>query len=507
MNVFDAIVVGGGVGGAYAAWRLQVAAEGSSSPLPPVGSRDILLLEGSDRIGGRLESLTPPGAPNLRAEFGGMGYTSNNTLVTNLVQKFSLAHKDFPRGDGNNLLYLRGVRFPKSDALNPSIVPYRLVGAEQGKNPMQLVIDAVTSVFGANSVHYSTDDWRRVLATFVWLGRPMRDIGWWNFLSTVMSHEAFDYATQGMGHFFQLSNWNCAEAIPWFMGDGAAKYQTLSDGYDTLPKTLVDDYLANGGGLVPGAAVTSVTQESSGVMRLESTQGIFHTKRVVLAMPRRALEIIAPESVVLNRPEMAPFIGSVTGQGVMKIFLTYDQPWWHQVNIKDGSSATDLPLGNSWYFGPDSAGNQNSLLMASYNDTLATTYWEGLAGGTPYADRPNPHVTSYNPASTWSRQAASEAMVGEVTRQLVELHGLTQTQIPEPYSSSYKDWSLDPFGGAFYTWNVGVDAADVMAKMLHPDPSVPLHVVGSAYSRDQGWAEGALRTSEALMQQLDLAAL
>ncbi|MFT7474476.1 MAG: monoamine oxidase, partial [Verrucomicrobiales bacterium] len=64
-----------------------------------------------------------------------------------------------------------------------------------------------------------------------------------------------------------------------------------------------------------------------------------------------------------------------------------------------------------------------------------------------------------------------------------------------------RDWSVDPFGGAFYTWNVVANGAEVESKMLQIDDDVPLHIVGSAYSTDQGWAEGALATAERLVTE------
>ena len=74
---YDVVVVGGGVSGAYAAWRLRAGA-----------GKDVALVEMSDRIGGRLESIVPPGMQNLVAEFGGMGYTSKDVLVNKLVAAF-----------------------------------------------------------------------------------------------------------------------------------------------------------------------------------------------------------------------------------------------------------------------------------------------------------------------------------------------------------------------------------------------------------------------------------
>ena len=60
----DIAVVGAGVSGAYAAWRLK-------REFP---DKAIVLFEYSDRIGGRLFSKTLPGMPHVNAELGGMRF-------------------------------------------------------------------------------------------------------------------------------------------------------------------------------------------------------------------------------------------------------------------------------------------------------------------------------------------------------------------------------------------------------------------------------------------------
>jgi monoamine oxidase len=497
----DVVVVGGGVGGAHAAWRLATGTVSPASSLPAdPADRRILLVEQSDRIGGRLESLTPPGTPSLRAEFGGMGFTSNNLLLSALVDDvFQLAAEAFPLGGPSNLIYVRGVRFTKAQSTDPSIVPYHLAPDEQGKNPMQLIVDAIDAVLpGAES--YTPEQWAEVKRDFVYRGRHLDEIGFWNFLSMNMSNEAFAYAHEGMGHFFQVANWSCAEALPWFLGDGTAQYRTLTNGYEELPLTLAKAYDAANGERLMSTRVAGVEQVTTGpqgqtamVVHLDSGDSVT-AGAVVLALPRRALELIAPGTPVLAAPATQRLVRSVSGHRVMKVFCCYESAWWGSLGITSGSSATDLPIGNVWYFGPD-PDTGNTLLLASYNDTLATTYWEGLTWGPRF--RPSPPPSGTDPH--WLEQAASDLMVEEVQRQLAELHGVTP---PDPYSAAYKDWSLDPYGGAFYTWNVGVDADEVAPAMLQPDPSVPLYVCGSAYSHDQGWAEGALDTAEQVIELL-----
>jgi monoamine oxidase len=84
-------------------------------------------------------------------------------------------------------------------------------------------------------------------------------------------------------------------------------------------------------------------------------------------------------------------------------------------------------------------------------------------------------------------------MVELAQRQLAEMPGIA---VHEPYSAAWMDWSADPYGGAFYSWNVGVDADATAAAILQPDPTWSLYVCGEAYSHDQGWVEGALDAAE-----------
>src|SRR6201995_2298576 len=120
----DVAVVGGGVSGAYSAWRLQ---ETNGS------AERIALFEYSDRIGGRLYTVTMPGLPNVKAEVGGMGYIPGHPImVASLVDHLKIPTKDFPMGApppvgaNCNLFYLRGNRFRLRELSDPAKVPYNL---------------------------------------------------------------------------------------------------------------------------------------------------------------------------------------------------------------------------------------------------------------------------------------------------------------------------------------------------------------------------------------------
>ncbi|MCW2936225.1 MAG: dependent oxidoreductase family protein, partial [Actinomycetia bacterium] len=85
-DVIDVAVIGAGVSGAYAAWRLLGPEARHSRTLEELRRRRggplvVGLFEGSERVGGRLLSVTPPGMPHLHAELGGMRYVTSQPIV------------------------------------------------------------------------------------------------------------------------------------------------------------------------------------------------------------------------------------------------------------------------------------------------------------------------------------------------------------------------------------------------------------------------------------------
>jgi cation diffusion facilitator CzcD-associated flavoprotein CzcO len=82
----DVAIVGGGVAGNYAAWR--IASEQSHLR--------VALFEMSDRIGGRLRSIAFREAPDLIGEAGGMRFLPARRHVFNLVRQLGLPARGYP---------------------------------------------------------------------------------------------------------------------------------------------------------------------------------------------------------------------------------------------------------------------------------------------------------------------------------------------------------------------------------------------------------------------------
>src|SRR5215216_821197 len=90
-------------------------------------------------------------------------------------------------------------------------------------------------------------------------------------------------------------------------------------------------------------------------------------RHVVLAMPRRAIEILHPDSFIFDSPQFEDDLRSVLPQPGFKIFAAYRSPWWlHARSVSAGRSVTDLPLRQCYYWHTGSGKNLNSVLMATY---------------------------------------------------------------------------------------------------------------------------------------------
>lgn len=247
-----------------------------------------------------------------------------------------------------------------------------------------------------------------------------------------------------------------------------------------------------------------VTRDRSDSGDGTGTEGlVVRAKKVILAMPRRSLELI--ESGFFNDPWLKENLPSVLIQSAMKLFLAYERPWWRALGLVAGRSVTDLPVRQIYYFGTeaDQEGGEpwlNSLLMASYNDIGTMPFWKGLEDGKPYVGyKPSCGTGQTANALAPDELSATEQMVRVAHEQVEEVHGLPQ--IPEPYAAVYHSWDEDPYGGGWHAWKAGFRLDEIMGRMRKPVPEHHIYIVGEAYSFDQGWVEGALATAESTLKE------
>ena len=515
----DIAIVGGGVSGAYSAWRLQQERGATES---------IALFEYSDRIGGRLYTVTLPGLPHVKAEVGGMRYIPDeHKMVANLVDHLKLATKDFPMGapapvgSNCNLFYLRGKHLRLRELADPVKVPYNLAWSERGLGPTNLQVQVMNSIY-PNMGNLSLCDLMKINV----FGKALWKYGFWDLMYRTLSNEGYQFMRDAGGYDANVANANAVTQLPATEYSDSTKFLTLQDGYDQLPIALVKQFnekfkgavpqgqrvhmnhrlaeIQVGSGEYPYTLIFEPTITKDRVTTLKASAGAVRVraKRVILAMPRRSLELV--KSRLFDDPWLKANIPSVLIQSAFKLFLAYERPWWRSLGLVAGRSVTDLPIRQTYYFGTegeqkDGLPFMNSLLMASYNDISTVPFWKGLEEGKHYAGyRPSclePGVKDVMPKMEFP---ATEEMVQVANKQVAEVHSLPE--IPMPYSAVYHTWNENPYGGGWHEWKANYRLDEVMCRMRKPIADQDVYVVGEAYSYGQGWVEGALDTAESTLQ-------
>lgn len=541
-------VVGGGIAGLYAAYRLM-----SQKPQ----SYEVSLFESSSRLGGRICSQDIPGLP-FNAELGAMRFPERHRLLVNLIDHLEIPTKSFDVGPLK--LYVRGRHLTPKEVADGycrqcrSPIPYKLKKEEQEQLPSELVKLAVREFLkdltfakaDAAMAHHLRqrvqedwldcvqNHWHDIRDFGRYHGIALQNIGFWNLLQHYLSNEASEYIHAAMGLDSVLGNWSAAVAIPWFLADfGLDTYHMIPGGTERICEKLVKR-LERDCTIHRERPVTRVRrQDDHWYLQCGETGSEGPFDLVILAVPKSPLERIQFEG--LGEDWRPRWLGQVRSHRLFKLFLLYDDVWWKGMFESDkdtdpdtGRIFTDLPLRQVFYFGPGwmqehgdplngrafEGSDQWGLIMASYSDEQSASFWhspdlvEDLAGqeefyGCPYYREPLGLSEPYEKRALRSVPQdlrARDRTVRKIHKLLQEIHD--DIEIPDPVLGVFKDWGDQPYGGGWHTWDIGTRP---WALASRPQLAEGLFVCGEAYSDEQGWIEGALKSAELVLGSLGVA--
>jgi hypothetical protein len=378
-------------------------------------------------------------------------------------------------------------------------------------------------------------------------GTPVRDMGYWNLLYDQLGDEGFDYSADGTGYTSNVINWNAADAMQANNDYGSgSSYMRLDGGYSLLFEALADQITtlaANypGSGILYNQRLTTLAESTTD--NTTTCTFVKHAGRetststeaadvLFLALPRRALEMVAEGSgpdYMLNTGAMKYMLESSIDQPAIKVVMIFDQAWWagggcqYPPNLVapynapnappaqwvGGATITDLPLRMVYYFannipgGPGASGGPY-VLLASYDDMNYSGFWRELELSGDYSQAPS---QIRQPLTGPTSLPVDSPMAGLLIKQLADVHGIAIENVPTPTAVYFQDWGQDPFGGGYHGWSAHYNICQVMDAIRAPYQKVLLNgsprqtfIVGSCYSFDQAWVEGAFCTAESVLQ-------
>ncbi|MEN9391243.1 MAG: hypothetical protein RL017_541 [Pseudomonadota bacterium] len=497
-NIYDVFIVGAGVSGVYTGYRLR-----QSDP-----KLNIAIAEMSNRIGGRLYSYKFP-QTNANAEFGGMRFIPKaQPLVTDLIEnKLKLAVND--------------TRF-KFQAIN---INDKTCYANDNSFICQkydnYLIYAASKQFGCYlpSITINTLSIENCLKNKSFKGKKLSEYSSYELFSQLLTPSDFTLLQHQTGYSEidpQLSAVAMIADSIYFFSHKLA-YYTVNDGMQAIPLQLAQRFKNDNGEILLNTQVIAINwNKDTHLFTLKTynlvtnTATIYLAKKVVFAAGQYALQHI--QTNFTNDDYSQKLINSVTPIKVDKIWMTFNDFWWHKLNINRGLTVTDKPIKMILYFDPLESSpfikKPQALLNAAYSvgdssnffdnytDHYAVIYYNNLTHQGYVSN-------NYNEISPTTKKYAIandllNPLANNVVGQLSSIHNL---KVEQPTATLFWSWSQPPFGGAYHLWKSKVDNVKAAKQISQLHANIPFYVVGEAYSITQTWVEGALETSEYVLQK------
>jgi monoamine oxidase len=323
-----------------------------------------------------------------------------------------------------------------------------------------------------------------------------------------------------LGYESIVANWNSALAIPWFLADFSVDYLTVVGGMEQVPANLVREFeLSCRGAVHRGYNLIGIEQiEDRGKRLVKLTFDLVSdemttvnntvsviARNVILAIPKEPLKRLRFTGVAgWNQKKWLHWLDSVTEHSLFKLFLAYEHAWWKDpraLGNNSGRAVTDLPIRQVYYFNPTKRGR--GLLMACYSDEHYVDYWRHVLTRNKreffYTGKKQLTASEKNDLRLLG---ISSRIVHKARRQLMRLHPKMGSRVPMPYVGIAKYWTGDE-GWGWHTWNPHFRPWKVARDLARPFFG-NIHTCGEAFSFEQGWAEGALRSAEIVLKNLGI---
>lgn len=502
-------IAGGGIAGMYTAWKL--AEEGRFFP--------VLMERSKDRWGGRIETVD---LDRFVAEVGPMRFQINvQPKFKQLVADLGVELVDFTGPSPGRIDWPR----------------YDLAEDEKNRTSLELLYRGVVRMAGRDPDHPDTESWVRGLTEADYDGmrrnaqidgQPMWQLGIWNGLGSVLSHQAV-MLIRDTGTFYHMipENLNAVEWMIWWLRvfkNRGEKLSTVEGGSRRITERLLARLEAlrerRRLALYSDCRVTRFADAAGGVRvsyRLRGVELSAMARHLVLALPKAPLEELADSFPTAVRP----LLDSVIGFPMTKVFFVTSKPWWTR-DTPPQTRANRMPTREVHYFRRDPPASDEHGMVLLYTDRPATEFWAPYLADRDGHDRVE---IDRNPAlkKPFARYLARDVQLAARRAREGRPHALTLTteatdeladlpldeiarRIEESIVTyALRDWSRPPYGAANHSWRPGVRSLDVRATLRAfgwPNRPRNLHVCGEAYSDYTGFIEGSLRTADDAMDAI-----
>lgn len=453
------IIIGGGISGLYCAYSLH----------KKLGIKDIILLEKSDRFGGRLYTKYLPDGTNL--ELGGSRISDGHINIINLINELGLSDKIGKGSSGRSLIEFKTLKINQESQessqessqkssqessqellkLNDSLVRYQIDKITPiEKTDFYQIVDNLKN-------NLSNQEFYQIAINYTLHG----------LIEKYYGVDKSNYMRFQFGYDNDFLEQNAVDGLLMFskMFRPSIKFHGITGGYSQVIFKLVEYLKENQVKIYLNIECLDIIKNNNQYLCITSQspqndnqQTKFLVDNIIFAIPKMDLLKIKYLHRIKNK------LNSVVHKPLMRIYaffpLTNDHVWFENINTTLTTNTIlrqIIPIDK-----------QKGILMI-------------------YCDSLN--------AMTWYYLENKNLLENELTFNLRKFFDDQSIPKPTKIYTFYHD-------SATHVWRPTIDSYKMSPKIMKPIEEENIFIVGEAYSLIQQWAEGAVETVNRLTNML-----
>ena len=350
-------VMGAGIAGLCAALELSAA------------GHEVVVLEGQNRVGGRIRTLRGAFSDGVYAEAGAMRIPARHLLVLAYVERFGLQLRPFRSHNPQGWAFFHHQRRRLAQAMDD----HEAYGFDLTDREREIPFDTLWAETLKPSLDTlskgATEEWEALQERLqaISLRDYLRELGW------------SEGATEKYGLFagFEtLLHASACEFIREFAADLRAATYAIAGGMDQLPQRMAR---VLGDVIRYGHVITALDQNEEGVRIHVKTPGgptVIEADYAICTLPLAVLRHVEIRPSFSRGKQRA--IRNIHYEAATKIFFECNRRFWEQDDgIFGGASVTDLAIRNLYY--PEHNRDLGrGALLASYSHGQDALRWGAL---------------------------------------------------------------------------------------------------------------------------------
>lgn len=446
------IIVGAGMAGLVSASLLKQA------------GHQVIILEASERVGGRVYTLRSDFRDGQYLEAGAMRIPATHFLTLEYIKKFHLPINRFINETPNDIIYVGGIKTRKKIyERNPEIFGFPVAPHERGKTATQLLQYAIKPVI--DFIHQNPQkNWPLVIKEFD--KYSMDAFLRYNPFGTRLSTGAIDMikVILTLEGFPELSFLGLLKELMNLFSPNISYYE-ITGGNDKLPKAflsqLKDDILF-------GQKMKKIVQHNNQV-----TIHTVHTKiresfqvtgdLAIVTIPFSVLQFIEVEPANSFSYHKWKAIRELHYVQSTKTGIQFKNRFWEREGLFGGRTISDLPTTYTQYPSSRLGTSGPGVILASYTWEDDATPWDSMS---------------------------EENRLEYALRNLAFIHG---NQVYREFETGVShSWARYPYSAGAFTMFKPEQATELGPYIYTPEGRV--HFAGEHTSSLHGWIQGAIES-------------